>query len=112
MYSARDRETGETVALKQVRGRLSMLHLTRTHLYSPTTRVRGLCACCVLCAHHVLCGHACLQVKMTDKACAEGFPITALRETNVLLALRHENIVRVQEMVVGSSQDKVRRREG
>ena len=47
------------------------------------------------------------QVKMTDKACAEGFPITALRETNVLLALRHENIVRVKEMVVGSSQDKV-----
>ena len=44
---------------------------------------------------------------MTDKACAEGFPITALRETNVLLALRHENIVRVKEMVVGSSQDKV-----
>ena len=34
-------------------------------------------------------------------AAAEGFPITALRETNVLLALRHPNIIRVREMVVG-----------
>mgnify|MGYP003385184112 CR=1 FL=1 len=36
-----------------------------------------------------------------------GFPITALRETNILLALNHPNIVRVKEMVVGSSVDKV-----
>jgi len=36
-----------------------------------------------------------------------GFPITALREINILLALRHPNIVRVREMVVGSSSDKV-----
>jgi len=63
VYKARDKETGDLVALKQVR--------------------------------------------MTDKACAEGFPITALRETNVLLALRHDNIVRVREMVVGGGQDKV-----
>ena len=31
---------------------------------------------------------------------SEGFPITALRETNILLALNHENIVSVREMVV------------
>ena len=36
-----------------------------------------------------------------------GFPITALRETNILLALQHPNIIRVREMVVGSSLDKV-----
>lgn len=36
-----------------------------------------------------------------------GFPITALRETNILLALRHPNIVFMKEMVVGSSVDKV-----
>jgi len=43
-----------------------------------------------------------------DAVAATGFPITALRETNILLALRHENIVRVKEMVVGSSKEKVR----
>lgn len=36
-----------------------------------------------------------------------GFPVTALREINILLALRHPNIVRVREMVVGSSVDLV-----
>jgi cell division cycle 2-like protein len=37
----------------------------------------------------------------------EGFPVTALREINVLLALSHENIVSVKEMVVGDGLDKV-----
>ena len=36
--------------------------------------------------------------------------MTALREINVLLALRHPNIVAVREMVVGSTPDKVRAR--
>ena len=48
------------------------------------------------------------KVKMQGAAvAAEGFPITALRETNVLLALRHPNIIRVREMVVGGDLDKV-----
>lgn len=47
------------------------------------------------------------QVKMTKDAEKDGFPITALRETNVLLALHHPNIVRVHEMVTGSSLDKI-----
>lgn len=37
----------------------------------------------------------------------EGFPISALREINVLLALSHESIVNVKEMVVGDGMDKV-----
>uniref|UniRef100_A0A7S2RU23 Cyclin-dependent kinase 2 homolog n=2 Tax=Rhizochromulina marina TaxID=1034831 RepID=A0A7S2RU23_9STRA len=37
----------------------------------------------------------------------QGFPITALRETNVLLALQHPNIVGMREMVVGSRMDEV-----
>lgn len=37
----------------------------------------------------------------------EGFPVTALREINVLLALSHESIVNVKEMVVGDAMDKV-----
>jgi cell division cycle 2-like len=37
----------------------------------------------------------------------QGFPVTALREINVLLALSHENIVSVREMVVGNDTDKV-----
>jgi cell division cycle 2-like protein len=47
------------------------------------------------------------RVKLTREACVDGFPITALRETNVLLALQHENIVAVKEMVVGREHDKV-----
>ena len=37
----------------------------------------------------------------------QGFPVTALREISVLLALNHECIVTVKEMVVGDSNDKV-----
>lgn len=37
----------------------------------------------------------------------QGFPVTALREISVLLALNHESIVSVKEMVVGSGDDKV-----
>lgn len=37
----------------------------------------------------------------------QGFPVTALREINVLLQLNHESIVGVKEMVVGTSFDKV-----
>jgi len=37
----------------------------------------------------------------------EGFPVTALREISVLLALSHESIVSVKEMVVGDGLDKV-----
>jgi len=48
------------------------------------------------------------MVKM-DKGASmrDGFPITALRETNVLLALRHPNIVLMREMLVGSRHDQV-----
>lgn len=41
------------------------------------------------------------RVKMGKVVHKEGFPITAIREINVLLALRHRNIIRVREMVVG-----------
>jgi len=38
----------------------------------------------------------------------QGFPVTAFREINVLMALAsHENIVSVKEMVVGSGTEKV-----
>jgi cell division cycle 2-like protein len=46
------------------------------------------------------------QVKFERDVGRTGFPITALREANILLALRHPNIVRVKEMVVGSTIDK------
>ena len=52
--------------------------------------------------------HALKQVKLTVNETGKvGFPVTALREINILLALRHPNIVQVKEMVVGSSVDKV-----
>lgn len=47
------------------------------------------------------------QIKFDDEVTTEGFPISALREISVLLALSHECIVTVREMVVGSGHDKV-----
>lgn len=32
-----------------------------------------------------------------------GFPITALREINALMSCRHENVVRIREVVVGDT---------
>lgn len=47
------------------------------------------------------------EIKMTSDTRKVGFPVTALREINILLALRHPNIIRVREMVIGSSLDRV-----
>lgn len=48
------------------------------------------------------------QIKFdADQQKNQGFPVTALREISVLLALSHECIVTVKEMVVGSEHDKV-----
>lgn len=47
------------------------------------------------------------QIKFGPETSKVGFPITALREINILLALQHPNIVRVKEMVVGSSIDSI-----
>jgi len=35
-----------------------------------------------------------------------GLPISALREINILLILRHENIVELMEIAVGKSLDR------
>jgi cell division cycle 2-like protein len=51
--------------------------------------------------------YAIKQVKLGPESNKVGFPISALRETNILLSLNHENIIKVREMVVGSSTDKV-----
>ncbi len=45
------------------------------------------------------------KVKM--EAEKEGFPLTSLREINILLSFRHPNIVNVTEVVVGNSLDSV-----
>lgn len=47
------------------------------------------------------------QIKLGINENRAGFPITALREINILLSLKHPNIVDVKEMVVGSSLDKM-----
>jgi cell division cycle 2-like protein len=47
------------------------------------------------------------QIKFDSDMIKEGFPISALREIGVLLALSHECIVTVREMVVGSTPNKV-----
>ena len=49
------------------------------------------------------------EPRMTEEPshAKNGFPVTALREISVLLALAHENIVHVREMVTGGGMDKV-----
>lgn len=47
------------------------------------------------------------QIKFDASLKKEGFPMAALREIGVLLALSHESIVTVKEMVVGDDFDKV-----
>jgi len=47
------------------------------------------------------------QIKFESSLRKDGFPISALREIGVLLALSHESIVTVKEMVVGGDFDKV-----
>lgn len=45
------------------------------------------------------------KVKMEKER--EGFPLTSLREINILLSLHHPSIVDVKEVVVGSSLDSI-----
>jgi hypothetical protein len=40
-----------------------------------------------------------MQIKMEKER--DGFPVTSLREINILLCLKHENIVNVSEVVMG-----------
>lgn len=51
--------------------------------------------------------YALKQVKLSAEAARTGFPITAFREINILLTLRHPNILQVREMVVGGTIDKI-----
>lgn len=45
--------------------------------------------------------------KMRMEKEKDGLPISALREMNILLSLRHENIVEVREIAVGKSLDSI-----
>ena len=46
------------------------------------------------------------QIKFDPQLLRDGFPVAALREISILLALSHPNIVTVREMVVGEKFDK------
>jgi len=45
------------------------------------------------------------KAKLTKEK--EGFPITSIREINLLLGMKHPNIVNVKEVVIGSSLDHI-----
>lgn len=47
------------------------------------------------------------KVKINREKEREGFPITSIREFNILLAMNHPNIVKVSQVVVGSNLDKI-----
>lgn len=51
-----------------------------------------------------MCACACTatapQIKMDQAAKREGFPLTSVREINVMLSLKHPHIVNVNEVVM------------
>lgn len=47
------------------------------------------------------------KIKFSQVTEKEGFPITSIREFNILLSLNHPNIVKVKRVVVGQAMDKV-----
>ena len=47
------------------------------------------------------------KLKLENINDKEGFPITSIREFNILLSFNHVNIVKVKRVVVGSNLDKV-----
>ena len=51
--------------------------------------------------------YALKKVKLGPEAKKTGFPITALREINILLALNHAYVLKVHEMVVGSTPGNI-----
>jgi cell division cycle 2-like protein len=51
--------------------------------------------------------YALKQVKFGNEVNKIGFPYTALREINILLSLRHPNIINVREVLVEPGTDKV-----
>lgn len=42
------------------------------------------------------------KIKIDSQVAKEGFPITSLRELNILMSLRHEHIVNVKEVLYGN----------
>lgn len=47
------------------------------------------------------------KVKIHDTDINSGFPITSIREMNILLSIKHENIIRVREVAVGNRLSNV-----
>ncbi|KAL3329827.1 hypothetical protein AABB24_033938 [Solanum stoloniferum] len=47
------------------------------------------------------------KLKVTKKDEEEGFPLTFIREINILLTCRHPSIVHVKEVVVGAMTTKL-----
>jgi cell division cycle 2-like len=45
------------------------------------------------------------KIKLPGTFATDGFPMTSVREINLLLALDHPHIVRVSEIVIGKKRD-------
>jgi cell division cycle 2-like len=86
VWKARDLATNDVVALKQIKFSLTDADSSTTAYTTASVDP---------------------QQQQQSQQQREGFPVTALREINVLLALSHESIVNVKEMVVGDAMDKV-----
>ena len=75
--------------------------------HSPPAPPVPRCAACPRRARDRETGEVCALKKVKLEKERDGFPLTSVREINVLLSLAHPNIVNVSEVVVGSSLDSV-----
>jgi cyclin-dependent kinase 10 len=46
------------------------------------------------------------KVRIDQEMFRNGFPVSGLREIQVLMACNHENVVRLKEVVVGKSLER------
>jgi cell division cycle 2-like protein len=95
VYKAKDRKTGDVVALKQVK--LLTVKEASSRIDAPSNPA----------PHPDQTPDPDASPASPDTSPIQGFPVTALREINVLLSLSHPNIINVREMVVGNSMDKI-----
>lgn len=104
VFRARCKKTGRICALKKVRVPVGRVNDASSHVMCNMPRLS--CACIgpaaarfVATALPMVPPVAPPQIKMEKER--DGFPVTSIREINILLNLHHPNIVNVAEVVMG-----------
>ncbi|KDD75737.1 protein kinase [Helicosporidium sp. ATCC 50920] len=92
---------------KQASGPVPWAECRSVHLYERLSRINEGTYGVVYKARERASGDLCALKRVKLDREKDGFPLTSLREMSILLRLRHPNLVRVREVVVGDSLDAV-----